>query len=46
MESDPDGYKALNPKNGWGDYNGFLQRLGDLRGHLLEVPPDATVRVG
>lgn len=27
MKADPQGYKALNPPNGWGDYDGFLRYL-------------------
>ena len=45
MADDPSGYRALNPANGWGDYDTFLGRLRDLREHLLTVPK-ATVRVG
>ena len=45
MERDPATFRALNPKNGWGDYDGFLGRLRDLHEHLLGYP-EATVRVG
>lgn len=45
FDLDPDRFKALNPKNGWGDFDGFRQRLGELRAHLL-LTPKATVRVG
>lgn len=27
MESDPDKYREMNPKNGWGDYEGALEFL-------------------
>lgn len=30
MESDPVGYRALNPLNGWGDYDSFLKLLNDI----------------
>lgn len=44
MEADPDTYRAMNPANGWGDYDGCLAFLRgilrDLRNH-----PHATVRV-
>lgn len=32
MESDPDTYRAMNPPNGWGDYDGaltFLRNIAD-----------------
>ena len=32
MEADPDRYREMNPKNGWGDYEGaldFLRRLAE-----------------
>lgn len=45
MAAAPDEYRKLNPANGWGDYDGFLKRLVELRDHLLLVPK-ATVRVG
>jgi hypothetical protein len=45
FDGDPETYRALNPKNGWGDFDGFRLRLGDLYAHLLKVP-DAVVRVG
>jgi uncharacterized protein (DUF2235 family) len=30
MESDPAGYRAMNPPNGWGDYEGALAYLRKL----------------
>jgi hypothetical protein len=33
MESDPDKYRAMNPENGWGSYDTFLEwlvKLGDV----------------
>lgn len=27
MESDPNTYQAMNPENGWGSYDSFLDRL-------------------
>lgn len=41
----PEIYRALNPANGWGDFDGFRERLEALRDHLQRVPK-ATVRVG
>lgn len=45
MADAPSEYRKLNPANGWGDYDRFLERLVVLRDHLLLVPK-ATVRVG
>ena len=45
MEADPGDYRALNPTNEWGDYDGFIGRLCDLRDHLLAYP-EVTVSVG
>lgn len=44
MEAEPEGYRALNPSNGWGDYDGFLARLRDLAAGLARTP-SAVVRV-
>lgn len=44
MEANPDVYRALNPENGWGDYDGFLAHLKSLRDGL-QTAPEATVRV-
>jgi len=44
MEADPDTYRAMNPPNGWGDYEGalaFLRRLAEA----CAEHPRATVRV-
>jgi hypothetical protein len=30
MEADPDTYKAMNPENGWGDYEGAMKFLRDI----------------
>lgn len=30
MQADPDAYRAMNPPNGWGDYDGALRYLRDL----------------
>jgi len=27
MEADPDRFRALNPENGWGDYDTFLKEM-------------------
>lgn len=43
LEADPDTYKALNPDNGWGDYEGLLSFC---KGYLeaCKEHPDARIR--
>lgn len=38
MEADPDKYKAMNPKNGWGDYDGALKLLHTLKEWAIDCP--------
>lgn len=41
MEADPERFKALNPPNGWGDYDGalrFLRNLRDLCASWSHIP--------
>ena len=38
MESAPDKYKALNPPNKWGDYEGALQLLKTLLQWCTDAP--------
>jgi hypothetical protein len=38
METDPDRYQAMNPPNGWGDYDGALEFLRKLRDACVEHP--------
>jgi hypothetical protein len=38
MEAEPEEYKKLNPSNGWGDYDSFLQLLRDFRDCLKDHP--------
>jgi hypothetical protein len=44
MEADPDAYRAMNPANGWGDFDSQLERL---RGLLAECRayPQAKVAI-
>lgn len=44
MCSEPDRFRALNPPNGWGSYEGALEFLRWLR-EQCENHPKATVRV-
>jgi len=38
MEEDPATYLAMNPANGWGNYNGCLQFLRDLHAACVDHP--------
>jgi hypothetical protein len=44
MEDRPDFYKAMNPPNGWGSYEGARQFLRDL-GDACADHPDLWIRV-
>lgn len=44
MQDHPDKYRAMAPKNGWGDYNGALMVLKTLI-YWAEAHPKATFRV-
>lgn len=44
MESEPATFRAMNPPNGWGDYDDVLEELKRLLKGLEEYP-DAIVRV-
>lgn len=44
MAADPKKYKAMNPKNGWGDYEGALDYLKGILG-ACETHPLATLDV-
>jgi hypothetical protein len=38
LQADPEKYRALNPANGWGDYDSFLAILVDMRDRVPEWP--------
>jgi hypothetical protein len=38
LEADPGTYTAMNPSNGWGDYDGLLDVLRDMRRSVPEWP--------
>lgn len=38
MEADPDTYKAMNPPNGWGDYDGALNFLRNIAAACTQHP--------
>ncbi|MDR3080970.1 MAG: hypothetical protein LBV60_08580 [Streptomyces sp.] len=44
MEADPARYRAMNPKNGWGNYEGALDYLRELR-NACAAFPDATIHI-
>jgi len=44
LESDPEGFRALNPANGWGDYEGLVRFVSNYL-KACKSYPDATVRV-
>jgi hypothetical protein len=44
MERNPDPYRALNPSNGWGSFDGQLDALRELLAEF-EAAPHAKVRI-
>jgi hypothetical protein len=38
LEADPDRFRAMNPANGWGDYDTFLKVLTEMRDAVPEWP--------
>lgn len=44
LQSDPERFKAFNPENGWGDYDGLLDFAASYLAACLTWP-DAEVRV-
>lgn len=38
LEASPEKFRAHNPSNGWGSYEGFLSFLRDLRAACVEWP--------
>jgi len=38
LEADPDTYKAMNPENGWGNYDDLLAMLTEMRDAVPEWP--------
>lgn len=44
MISDPEHYRAMEPSNGWGDYEGALAYLRSLRDACL-VHPKAVIHI-
>lgn len=44
MEADPATYRAMNPENGWGDYDGCLDFLKSIR-EACVTHPACTVHI-
>jgi hypothetical protein len=44
MENEPETFRAMNPPNGWGDYDSLVERLKALLKDF-EEHPEAIVRV-
>ena len=44
LESDPARFKAYNPENGWGSYDGLVRFVREYL-EACEAAPDASVRV-
>lgn len=44
LKADPEFFRKFNPKNGWGDYDGFVSWVEDYLA-ACEANPDADVRV-
>lgn len=40
LEADPDRFRAMNPENGWGDYEGVLKVLTEMRNAVPEWPTE------
>jgi hypothetical protein len=38
LEADPERFRAMNPPNGWGDYDSLLKVLREMRDTVLEWP--------
>lgn len=43
LEADPEKYRAMNPENGWGSYDGLLRWLGVIKDQM-HAHPDGMVR--
>lgn len=38
LEAEPERFRAMNPANGWGSYDSFLERLKEMRDTVPEWP--------
>lgn len=44
LVNDPETYKAFNPENGWGDYDGLVKFVQDYLNACVQYP-DADIEV-
>src|SRR5688572_13860735 len=40
LEADPERFRAMNPPNGWGDYDSFVATLKEMRDRVPEWPTE------
>ncbi len=43
LAADPERFRAMNPENGWGDYDSLLARLTEMRDAVPEWPTTWSV---
>lgn len=43
LQADPERFRAMNPENGWGDYDSFLAVLIDMRDRVPEWPTEWSI---
>ena len=43
LEADPERFRAMNPENGWGDYDSFVKLLTEMRDAVPEWPTTWSV---
>lgn len=43
LEADPERFRAMNPPNGWGDYDSFVKKLTEMRNAVPEWPTTWSV---
>ncbi len=43
MEKDPETYRAMNPENGWGNYDSFLKYVRKFRDACAKYPDSKVV---
>ena len=43
LEADPDRFRAMNPENGWGDFDSFVKVLTEMRNAVPEWPTEWSV---
>lgn len=38
LEAEPDRFRAMNPSNGWGDYDSLLETLKEIHAQAVKFP--------